>query len=98
MQHERSHRFHASTIAGPEGAFVDDEGQPLFLPHVELWLKAMRTKLTQWSTRLLAQVSLTTVQATFPAGQILVQYPKHPVHMHVNCKGWSLFVVSICRR
>ncbi|CAL8467397.1 g6934 [Coccomyxa elongata] len=49
------------SVLGPEGAFVDDEGQLLFLPHVELWLKAMRIKLTQWSTRLLAQETWTSV-------------------------------------
>ena len=36
---------------------MDEEGTPLFLPHVELWLKAMRSKLLQWSGRLLAQVA-----------------------------------------
>lgn len=35
---------------------MDEEGLPLFLPHVEQWLKAMRAKLLQWSGRLLAQV------------------------------------------
>ncbi|CAL8467403.1 g6941 [Coccomyxa elongata] len=49
------------SVLGPEGAFVDDEGQPMFLPHVEQWLKAMRIKLTQWSTRLLAQETWTSV-------------------------------------
>lgn len=58
LQHDFSYRFHAWPTTGPEGAFVDEEGHPLFLPHVEQWLKAMRIKLTQWSTRLLAQVSM----------------------------------------
>jgi hypothetical protein len=40
---------------GPEEAFVDEEGTPIFMPHVEEWMKAMRTKLLQWSSRLLVQ-------------------------------------------
>ncbi|KAK9909456.1 hypothetical protein WJX75_002539 [Coccomyxa subellipsoidea] len=49
------------SVLGSEGAFVDEEGTPLFLPHVELWLKAMRSKLLQWSGRLLAQETWTSV-------------------------------------
>ncbi len=42
---------------------MDEEGTPLFQPHVEAWLKAMRSKLAQWSGRLLAQVTDLTFYA-----------------------------------
>lgn len=34
---------------------MDEEGVPVFMPHVEEWMKNMRTKLLEWSARLLAQ-------------------------------------------
>ncbi|EIE24413.1 hypothetical protein COCSUDRAFT_61838 [Coccomyxa subellipsoidea C-169] len=58
---ERHALRYCPSVLGSEGAFVDQEGTPLFQPHVEAWLKAMRSKLAQWSGRLLAQETWTSV-------------------------------------
>ena len=41
--------------AGPERCLCSVEGRLLFLPHIEAWVRGVRTKLMQWSMRLLKE-------------------------------------------
>ena len=44
-------------IPGDAGVFVDGAGLPLFQTQVEEYLKGVRTKLLEWSLRLIEQVA-----------------------------------------
>lgn len=48
-------------ISGPPGVFVDGVEQPLFQGHVDEYMKGVRTKLLEWSLRLIEQVGTTFI-------------------------------------
>lgn len=41
---------------GAAKAFTDNNGSPIFLQHLEGWIKGVREKLLQWNNRLRSQV------------------------------------------
>ena len=61
-------------FAGPAGSLCNGDGRLLFLPHIESWMRGVRSKLMQWSMRLLKEEVWQNAAAAGSAGMLYPVY------------------------